>query len=516
MPRRTLLLIAALTMASAILYATRLGYAPVYLMHDESQFALQAASIASSGRDLAGHLLPVFFTEPEFPAGRDPAVIYLTAAALTWLPVSEANVRLPTALLGVLNVVLMFLLARRLFGRDWMALVAAGFLVLTPAHFIRSRLILSPQSSLPIIMAWLLCLAVFSERPGTRRLAAGAAWLGVGAYTYLAWVVIMPVYLVLTGVLGYRLSGRRSLLVAAAAFAVPLLPMGWWYLTHPERVTQVVDAYQLAGGVAAGRPSLDAGLAALRAKAGLFWSFFGPEYLFISGDSSMINSTRMAGLFPMSFAVLIPLGIVHLAQLRRGIHMVILAGLLTAPIPAIISGALEMNRILFVIPFGVLAAAYGVDWLIASQTRWAQVAAIALVAAVPLQFAGFYGDYMGRYRIESASWFGGNTRDALIAALERTSPDSNQHVYLSPAIPFAARYWRFYALANGRADMLDRAVHYTTRVPEGETAGDQLVCPVETAECQSLMDGQAGWHLVRTITEPNGAPSFALLEKTGS
>ena len=80
----TILLIATVTTAATLLYATRLGDVPPYLMHDESKFALQAISIATSGRDLTGRLLPIFFTEPEFPAGRDPAVIYLTAAALAW------------------------------------------------------------------------------------------------------------------------------------------------------------------------------------------------------------------------------------------------------------------------------------------------------------------------------------------------------------------------------------------------------------------------------------------------
>ncbi len=42
MRRATLLLVAAVTMAATVLYATRLGYSPAYLMHDEMQFALQS------------------------------------------------------------------------------------------------------------------------------------------------------------------------------------------------------------------------------------------------------------------------------------------------------------------------------------------------------------------------------------------------------------------------------------------------------------------------------------------
>ena len=52
------------------------------------------------------------------------------------LPLSVFSVRLPTAIIGIADVVLMFLLAKRLFRREWLGLVAAGLLALTPAHFI--------------------------------------------------------------------------------------------------------------------------------------------------------------------------------------------------------------------------------------------------------------------------------------------------------------------------------------------------------------------------------------------
>ncbi len=88
----------ALALAIAAFYTTRLSYAPIYLIHDEVKFSLQAQSIAASGRDLNGRLLPLYFAEPEFKAGRDPVMIYLTALALKAMPLSQSAVRVPTAL----------------------------------------------------------------------------------------------------------------------------------------------------------------------------------------------------------------------------------------------------------------------------------------------------------------------------------------------------------------------------------------------------------------------------------
>lgn len=512
MRRATLLLVAAVTTAAALLYTSRLSHSPAYLMHDEMQFALQSISIATSGRDLSGRLLPVFFTEPEFPAGRDPAVIYLTAAVLTGLPISEANVRLPVALLGVLNILLMFLLARRLFGSDWMALVAAGLIALTPLHFIRSRLLLSPQTSIPIILAWLLCLVALSDRATLRRLATAAACLAMGVYTYLACVVMMPIYWVMTAWIGLKKLGPSAVTTLAVAFAVPLVPMAIWYGTHPERMSQVVGAYELGHSVAATGATVGAGLASARKALGLYWSFFSPEYLFLLGDSSLINSTRHTGLFPVSFALLIPFGIWHLATRRRELDLVVLAGLVTAPVAAVASGAIEMNRVLFVIPFGALVAAYGVEWLITAARRARTIVALVLVAAVPLQFAAFYGDYMGRYRVAAGPAFGGNTRELFMTAIARAETGDARPVYVNTAIPHAGRYWRFYALAGGRPDVIDRFHTYGQQLPSPTPAGALLACALADPGCAELMPGAQGWQPVHVVSELDGTRSFALFE----
>ena len=47
----------------------------------------------TTGYDLSGRWLPLHVTEPEFPAGCDPVIIYATALVLKTLPLSEASGR---------------------------------------------------------------------------------------------------------------------------------------------------------------------------------------------------------------------------------------------------------------------------------------------------------------------------------------------------------------------------------------------------------------------------------------
>jgi 4-amino-4-deoxy-L-arabinose transferase-like glycosyltransferase len=500
--RAPVLSVAILIIAGGLLYATRLGTVPVYVMHDEAQGALQAHSIATTGRDLTGRLLPLYFTEPEFPPGRDPVLIYFTAAALQLLPFNEAGVRTAGAMIAVINVVLTFFLARGLFQSSIMGLVTAALLLLTPVHFIRGRLLLSPLFTVPFILLWLWLLCRFTVKPTTARLVAGAVVLGAGMYSYLAAVVMMPVYLLITLAIGLRRLGAKPAITSGAAFAVTLLPMLAWYVTHPERNAEIVSAYQL--GASASSP--------IGRWMGLYWSFFDPSFLFISGDASAINSTHEAGFFPMAFAALMPVGLYGLIRAKQPLHIAIAIGLLTAPLVSIISGAIEMNRVMFAIPFGVLTAAYGAHLLLQSARMAVKTAAVILLLSVPVQFAGFYAGYMGPYRLSSPVWFAGNAREGVRAAMNRAA-GTHGPVFVSPEIAWVHRTWRFYAIADGKTDMIARAA-FVSDPPADAPPGSWFLLPADSPRRDAAR--RSGWEEVETATSVDGSRSFSILRRAAA
>lgn len=500
--------------AAGALYLTRLSYAPIYLIHDEVKFSLQAQAIAKSGRDLNGRLLPLYFAEPEFKAGRDPVMIYVTALALEVLPLSQFSVRLPTALIGVLNCVLMFLVSRNLFKSDRLGLIAAGLLALTPGHFIHSRMALSILYPIPFVLAWLWCLNRFLENGSRRALIGAGAWLGASIYSYLGSVVMAPVYLVFTiGVVVHRhgLRNWSRAVPAIAAFAVLLLPCIAWQIAHPERLAELMGGYRVPGTGDTLGTSLATMLSAngVRMRIGLLWNFFSPSFLFIAGDSSLVNSTRAIGFFPIVFAVLMPIGLFQICR-RQGwpISLAIAGGFLTAPLAAVLSGELEANRILYVLPFGVLVATYGAHALLESRQpalRW--VTAVLLIA-IPLQFGFFYADYIGSYRTRTSFWFGGNLPDALTSVVQR----SPQAVLLSREIPYVDAYWRFYAIAGGRPDLIDRVSYVDGSTVPSASSGALIVCAVGPKSCEAIR-ASSDWTLATTSSEPNGDKLFEVYER---
>lgn len=494
----TALITAAIVIVGVLLYATSLDYVPPYLIHDEAGGALQAHAIATTAHDLSGRLLPLYFTEPEFPPGRDPMMIYVTAIALRILPFTETGVRLPTVFVAVLNMALMFFAARALFRSTAAGVVAALLLMLSPVHFIRSRLMLSPVYSIPFILAWLWSLARFEEQASWRRFVQCCVWLGLGMYSYLAAVVMMPLYLVFTLAIAVRSLRWRAIALAAIVMAICLLPMGLWYVTHPERTSQIVSAYRL-----------DSVGAAIAQYAHLYWSFFDPSYLFVSGDASLINTTRTAGLFPYAFAALIPIGLWALMQAGTAISWVIVAGFFASPIISVISGAIEMNRVMFAIPFAVLAATYGAMWLWQRSAIVPRSIATVMVLAVIIQFAAFHRDYMSeRYRLASSTWYSGNVREAIRELIARA--DSSQ-VYISQDIEWVHRFWRFYAIGAGRLDLMSRTTYFKT-APEA-AAGSKALCPEESPACSAMLASGA-WRNVVSVPTIGGSRRFVILERT--
>lgn len=185
--------LALLGAATFALYAWNLGRGPIYLHGAEVLFSLQAHAIATTGHDANSRLLPLYFQMPAIGENVwfHPAIVYFTAPFLLALPFSEWAVRLPSVCIGVIDVVLLYAIARRIFGSDRWALLASALLALTPAHFIHSRVAMDYLYPVPFVMAWLLCLLIFFERGRPGMLFLATSVLGVGFYSYIASVVMM-------------------------------------------------------------------------------------------------------------------------------------------------------------------------------------------------------------------------------------------------------------------------------------------------------------------------------------
>ena len=170
---------------------------------------------------------------------RDPHPLYhyLLYGVIQTLPIADWSLRLPSLVAGVLCVVIVFLLTRRLLGVE-VALLAAAVVALDPVQVTQSWM------ARPYAVANLTCLLSFVALWGVLRCrsVAAAALCGLGyavslALTgYLSPVMLVAaeahvgvvVYLVVTG--RERLGARAPLAAGSLALAVALMApeFGYW------------------------------------------------------------------------------------------------------------------------------------------------------------------------------------------------------------------------------------------------------------------------------------------------
>jgi 4-amino-4-deoxy-L-arabinose transferase-like glycosyltransferase len=505
--------VAAVALA-AMIYAPGLDVSPIYLTHDEVIYARNAYSIANSGRDLNGQLFPISIpVVGTFYA--TPANIYTTAAFLKVLPLNEVTIRLPSVIIGLLCVWLAYLIASRIFESRPVGVAAASMLLLTPAHFIHSRLGTDHLYVVVCVLSWMALLTSAASPITTGRVFAASAFLGVSLYTYLGALITAPLCVLVTlAWLAY--SGRRDwrpYAAAVAGFVVPAIPFVIWHLTHPGQYAEQIRMYALYDSntlsATEGARQL-ASAPSIADRAAVYWDYFNPSFLFFAGDTGLLNGTRYTGVFLLPMAILIPVGLAVILMKGGSARVLLAMTFAIAPAAAVTVGErYRINRALVLLPIAAMIGAAAIDWMWQSRSRVSRWAAVALLAVMPLQFAGFYRDYFTDYRVRSAPWFEYNLRGAMEEIMRR--PDASNGVWIAQGLNWADYYWPFYLDRHGRRDLAP-ATHYFD-----VASADLAAIPRGTYILCSAHDEprftDAGFTRIAAVREPDQSHSLSVLQR---
>ena len=514
-PGASCLALLAIATLTSIVYGRRLTDVPAYIGGDEAYFATHAYAIATTGRDLNGHALPVLFniTDPliqnDSGIWYQPMLVYVIALVLKFRSLTEWTIRLPMVMIGVVNALLMYAVARRIFSSVVLGALAALILVLTPAHFLFCRQTVDYVCPLPFVLAWLWCVIRFHDTRETRWLTFGGALLGVGLFSYVASWVMMPFYLALTLLVVGQSPEQRARRVWATGlgFALPLLVLLPWLWFHWNAVGEVVARYRIheSSGV-------------IRRLA-VFWQYFDPAYLFFSGSAHPTQSTRTAGIFPLASSALLIAGILYLWRDRRApVNRLLLIGFVCAPlavVAAMPADPFSTGRGLYVLPFGVLISMFGVVRFRSAPAAGLRAIAVLLLLGVPLQFWSFLRDYYSGYRTTSAMRFDAtNFRAVAEYVIASDTSTSVPAVYLSRDLDDGGIRWKFYLLRYRRDDLWVRTHSFSpteNHLTDAER-GSLLVLYPQNPRLRQLIE-RDGWVLAKVVFDISGAQSAMILRK---
>jgi 4-amino-4-deoxy-L-arabinose transferase-like glycosyltransferase len=375
---------------------------PISVHADEASSGYDAYSIWETGKDQHGESFPLFARS--FGEYNEALHRYILAPSVALFGLNAFAIRLPNALLGILTVWILFHLARSLTQNWTIACLASLFLALSPWHVQFSR-----WSARAILMPLFFCLALFlllKTRDRSRYGPLSALSFGLCLYTYSAARVFVPLF-----VLGLVWIFRRALirhktltLVSGVLFSGIFARLFVFWIT-PEGMNRAQEL-------------VNPDLLLLVTN---YLRYFGPDYLFWTGDTNLRHSIPGMGQLYHFEAILVPIGLFHAWRSGGKTRAILFLWLFLYPIPAAFTGEPHAIRSLVGAPlFAILSAmgAYALYlWTRTRRGHRSLTRGFAIVAAlnVCLYLKLFYVDYPKRI----AWWWEYGLKEAILYAESR-------------------------------------------------------------------------------------------------
>lgn len=427
----------------------RLTQIPPSLSHDETAIAYNAYSILKTGKDEYDIPYPLLFRS--FDDYKLPGMVYTTVPMVALFGLSELSARLPSAIFGVLSIVLMYGIALEILKNRKHALIPMLALAVSPWHVNFSRQLFESNGA----VFWFMLGIYFMLRSIKKYLFILPAGLSFVAALYFYYSVRLVIPFVgLFYLIYFRkiiLKQWKTTLLATAVCFLAFFPMGKEMLSPGgmERISIVSvvndpnyhklrEEYVKKMGVT---PTLiqkiiyNRRVALAQTIVDNYAKNISPHNLFVTGTGTY------GTLYPIE-ALLVPLGLLSLTTLSPFTALLICIWLFTAFLP----GAFSVNqpntlRTLIAAPVFSLISGLGVLYLYGTvkknfSVKSAALAMILLAAAFILVFPKFHYAYFVDNPTKNALSFGDGYKQ--MADYVRTHETGYDRVVIS------GYYWRPY------------------------------------------------------------------------
>ena len=360
---------------------------------DEAALSYNAYSIATTGRDEDGAVMPLFFRS--YGDYKSPLYPYLLAAVFRVSGPHKEVARAFSAILGAAAVLLLGLLATRLTGRAVVGVVVVVLAGLTPWLFELGRVALEVATQ-PLLLTLLLIVLHGSWRRRTWTAREGVlvgVLLSLLLYSYTGNRLLAPLLAAALAVFAGR-ERRRWLVAAWATFAAFLLLLGSYALRHPGTITARYGATTIA------REGHSHAWVVMQAVANWFHDI-DPWFWATSGDPApYVHNGGYGSLFAAVVALAVVGVFIVLTRKRDDLWWrYVLVATLIAPIPAALTVDRHNAIRLAALPvLSIVLAVPALDALLVDPRRSPLAAAVTavLAVAVGVQFLQFLHAYRVR------------------------------------------------------------------------------------------------------------------------
>ncbi len=411
--RTTPLILILILIVAALLRLVDLDGTPPGLQQDEAANAWNAWCLLNTGKDQVGVDFPIYYIRA-LGENRTTPHIYAIAAAQAVGGMNVWTTRLPIAIPGVLTVLLLYYVGRRLFGVH-VGLAASAMLALNPWAVQSARQAVQ-VGWVPFIVTGVLAAMLWArlpltdsdERPRPVLAGLGGVLAGAGCYGYFAVRLFLPLFLFGLVPINVRrwfhlVQTRRGALAAAAfvvGFAVVFGPLGWRHVTDPEMSKRGQSLWVWSES--------DSAITKIGKALERYPEHFSPAFLFLKGDPAPNHSIPGWGQFHWYALPLMIVGLCVIVRRARrsAASRLLLLWMILYPIGDLIPRNVDIGPhaprslpgLCALILLGSVGAVAGGSWILRRGRSVLIPAACALVIAVVAMNAWVWYDYFGEYR----------------------------------------------------------------------------------------------------------------------
>lgn len=413
--KKEYLILLLIIIFAAFLRLFKLGIIPAGVTHDELGYIYNAYSIAKTGRNIFGEFLPFLTWIHEGGWPYLPIPIYISVPFFWLFDLSATTGRLPSAILGIADVLLIFILVKQIFNKPLLALLSAFFLAISPWHLHFSRSAYDPNFAL---FFYLIGLVLFIREAKMKKapiLSLLSFLLAIFSYRGMN-ILFIPIVVILAWYGAMALQTRRKQLAAFLVGAgIILLLLLTVVVTNRPRYT--AEAFTFSN------PKIQEDIdTQIREAQGLLFirrlflnkptyiigklrenyiKSYSPEFLFLYTEPSKIYSIWSRGRIYFIDLILIILGIAYLYKTNKKGASFIVGMILIGGLPGMLGGMPYSARNFFMAAFLPILVAAGTLFLLNNSwlKRLKAAVVVVLIAGYSYIFAGYLFDYYGRYAL---------------------------------------------------------------------------------------------------------------------
>lgn len=400
---------------------------PISLFGDEIDVGYHAWALISTGKDYLGNVFPTYIQS--LAEWRTPLLSYFIAPFIGLLGPNPFALRLPVALLGVLNVYLIYLLTNRLFNNKTLpvfgskiklATISALILAITPWHLHLSRIAIDSTLLLSLLLSgtYFFLRALNSEK----FYILSAICFSLTFYTYATANIFTPLLLLsLLVIYKKKITLKKTYKALIVAFIV-CLPIGYHLLFGQaagrfNSISLFADkeiTYQIINQRV--QPWVKSPLierlfenkvtAYSTAWLNNYLTAFSPQFLFISGDPNYRHSINTHGELLLITLPLLLFGLFFLFKnFKQKENKLLFIWLLLSVLPSSLTrdGAAHVIRLSLMIPTLTIISALGLYHLLnLFKVKCKNIIFTIIILISFLNLSSYWYSYSTHYRFLSA------------------------------------------------------------------------------------------------------------------